>query len=126
MNSLVQLKNVSKRFGTTKALNSISLDIPKGRIVGLVGPNGAGKTTMLRALTGLIDYEGEISILGVEPKNDRPKLMEKTGVIHDIAVLPPWMTVKQILSFQKEIHPYFHRDRCEIMLESTEITLDKK
>lgn len=126
MNSLVQLKNVSKRFGTTKALNSISLDIPKGRIVGLVGPNGAGKTTMLRALTGLIDYEGEISILGVEPKNDRPKLMEKTGVIHDIAVLPPWMTVKQILSFQKEIHPYFHRDRCEIMLESTEITLYKK
>lgn len=126
MNSLVQLNNVSKRFGATKALDNITLDIPKGRIVGLVGPNGSGKTTMLRALTGLIDYEGEISILGVEPKKDRPKLMEKTGVIHDIAVLPPWMSVKQVLTFQEEIHPCFHRKRCEDILKSTEITLDKK
>ena len=126
MNSLVQLNNVSKRFGSTKALDSITLDIPKGRIVGLVGPNGAGKTTMLLALTGLIDYEGEISILGVEPKKDRPMLMKKTGVIHDIAVLPPWMTVKQVLTFQENIHPGFHRERCEIILKSTEITLNKK
>ncbi|MFQ6677370.1 MAG: ABC transporter ATP-binding protein [Fidelibacterota bacterium] len=126
MNHLVELKNVNKRFGSTKALDDISLKIPGGRIVGLVGPNGAGKTTMLRALTGLISYDGEISILGVEPKKDRPKLMEKTGVIHDIPVLPPWMTVNQVLKFQENIHPGFHLSQCEKMLESTEITFNKK
>lgn len=126
MNSLVKLDNVNKSFGITKALDGISLEIQGGRIVGLVGPNGAGKTTLLRALTGLIDYEGKISILGTEPKNDRSQLMNKTGVIHDIAVLPPWMTVKQVLAFQKEMHNGFHRNRCENMLKTTEITLEKK
>lgn len=126
MNSLVQLNHVSKQFGDTKALDGITLDIPSGRIVGLIGPNGAGKTTLLRTLTGLIDYDGEISILGVEPKHSRPELMNKTGVIHDIAVLPPWMTVKQVLIFQEEIHSGFHREYCEDILKSTEITMNKK
>lgn len=126
MNSLVQLNNVNKQYGSTRALDGVTLEIPAGRIVGLVGPNGAGKTTMLRALTGLIDYEGDISILGVEPKNDRPQLMNKTGVIHDIPVLPPWMTVAQVLQFQGEIHTGFHRDQCKAMLKTTEITFDKK
>jgi len=126
MDSLVQLTNVNKQYGSTKALDNVTLEIPAGRIVGLVGPNGAGKTTMLRALTGLIDYEGDISILGVEPKNDRPQLMNKTCVIHDIPVLPPWMTVAQVLQFQEEIHAGFHRDQCEEILKTTEITFDKK
>jgi len=126
MNDLVQLNNVNKQFGNTKALDGITLNIPSGRIVGLVGPNGAGKTTLLRSLTGLIDYEGQISILGTEPKIDRPQLMNKTGVIHDIAVLPPWMTVKQVLKFQENTHQGFHRDRCEDMLKTTDITFDKK
>lgn len=126
MNSLVQLNNVNKQYGSTKALDDVTLDIPGGRIVGLVGPNGAGKTTMLRALTGLIDYEGKITILNVEPKHNRPELMNKTGVIHDIPVLPPWMTVKQVLTFQENIHSGFHREKCEKMLKTTEVTLDKK
>ncbi len=126
MNNLVQLNNVNKQYGNTKALDGVTLNIPEGRIVGLVGPNGAGKTTLLRSLTGLIEYDGKISILGTEPKSDRPQLMNKTGVIHDIAILPPWMTVKQVLSFQGMVHPGFHRDQCEEMIKTTDITFNKK
>jgi len=126
MNNLVKLKGVSKQYGKTKALDNVSLDIPEGRIVGLVGPNGAGKTTMLRALTGLIDYEGKISVMDVEPKIDRPQLMSKTGVIHDISVLPPWMTVKQVLEFQHDIDEKFDKEKCEEVLKTTEVTLGKK
>lgn len=126
MSDLIQLKNVGKRYKSIKALDEVSLSIPEGRIVGLIGPNGAGKTTLLQAMTGLIDYTGDISILGIEPKLNRAALMEKAGVIHDIAILPPWMTVKQVLSFQRDINPGFHHDKCLKILESTEITMNKK
>ncbi|MCH7940232.1 MAG: ATP-binding cassette domain-containing protein, partial [Candidatus Marinimicrobia bacterium] len=58
MDELIRIDGVSKSFGSTRALDNISLEIPAGRIVGLVGPNGAGKTTLLRAITGEIAYQG--------------------------------------------------------------------
>ena len=126
MEHLIAMQNVSKSYGKTIAMENISLNIPAGKIVGLVGPNGAGKTTMLRALTGLISYEGSISVLGMEPTRERDALMEQTGVIHDVSVLPPWMKVKQMLQVQEKAHPGFRRHECEAYLEKTNITLDRK
>ncbi|MCF7804736.1 MAG: ABC transporter ATP-binding protein [Candidatus Marinimicrobia bacterium] len=126
MEHLITMKNVDKRYGQTTALKDVSLEIPAGKIVGLVGPNGAGKTTLLRALTGLVSYTGKISVLGMEPNRERDALMERTGVIHDVSVLPPWMKVHQILSFQESIHPRFNREQCEAHLEKTEITMKRK
>nr|NIQ12569.1 ATP-binding cassette domain-containing protein [Gammaproteobacteria bacterium]NIT54236.1 ATP-binding cassette domain-containing protein [candidate division Zixibacteria bacterium]NIW39630.1 ATP-binding cassette domain-containing protein [candidate division Zixibacteria bacterium]NIX57060.1 ATP-binding cassette domain-containing protein [candidate division Zixibacteria bacterium] len=71
MDALIHMENVRKRYGSTVALDGVSLDIPPGKIVGLVGPNGAGKTTLLRALTGLISYQGSIEVLGMEPNAKR-------------------------------------------------------
>jgi len=126
MSALIDLKNVSKSYGDFKALESVNLEIPPGRIVGLVGPNGAGKTTLLRALTGELDYQGEAKVLGFEPRTHRADLMEKTGVIHDIAVLPSWMKVKELLNFLEGIHPGFHREKAEHFLKATTIPMDKK
>jgi len=126
MSALIELKNVSKSYGDLKALDAVNLEIPSGKIVGLVGPNGAGKTTLLRALTGELDYQGEAKVLGYEPRTQRAELMGKTGVIHDIAVLPSWMKVKELLNFLEDIHPGFHRDKAEVFLKSTTIPMDKK
>ncbi|UCD37131.1 MAG: ABC transporter ATP-binding protein [Fidelibacterota bacterium] len=126
MEPLIDIQNVSKSFGATKALKSVSLDIEAGRIVGLVGPNGAGKTTLLRALTGGINYQGNIRILGLEPRTQRRKLMASTGVIHDVAVLPPWMKVKQVLDYMEGVHPQFDRPSCEGFLATTAIEQGKK
>ncbi len=126
MSALIELKNVSKSYGDLKALDAINIEIPSGKIVGLVGPNGAGKTTLLRALTGELDYQGEAKVLGFEPRTQRAELMGKTGVIHDIAVLPAWMKVKELLSFLEGIHPDFQREKAEAFLKSTTIPMDKK
>ena len=65
MTSLVNARNVSKHFGPVRAVDNVSFEIEKGRILGLIGPNGAGKTTLLKALLGLTDCEGELSVLGL-------------------------------------------------------------
>ena len=126
MDALIHIQDVNKHYGSTQALRNVTLDIPPGRIVGLVGPNGAGKTTLLRAVTGGIDYQGEISILGLEPRKQRDKLMAFTGVIHDVAVLPPWMKVREVLDYMQGVHPQFDRQRCEGFLATTAIQLRKK
>ncbi|MBC8377169.1 MAG: ABC transporter ATP-binding protein [FCB group bacterium] len=126
MSALIELKNVSKSYGDLKALDAVNLEIPPGKIVGLVGPNGAGKTTLLRAITGELDYQGEAKVLDCEPRTQRAELMGKTGVIHDIAVLPSWMKVKELLNFMEGIHPGFHREKAEAFLKTTTIPMDKK
>ncbi len=126
MEELIQMTHVRKKYGRTVALEDVTLDVPAGRIVGLVGPNGAGKTTLMRAMTGLISYEGEISILGKEPQKQRAELMQYTGVIHDIAVLPPWMKVSQLLDFHGALHSGFSRSQCEKILTRTSIGANQK
>ena len=124
--TLIHLQDVTKTYGSTVALKGVSLDIPPGRIVGLVGPNGAGKTTLLRAVTGSVSYTGTISVLGLDPRSQRKALMTQIGVIHDVAVLPPWMRVRQVLTYMEGVHPHFNRRRCEDSLATTSIQLGKK
>ncbi|MBD3274105.1 MAG: ATP-binding cassette domain-containing protein [Candidatus Marinimicrobia bacterium] len=126
MDPLIHMEGVTKKYGSHVALQDATLDIPAGKIVGLVGPNGAGKTTLMRALTGLISYRGDISVLGMEPMENRHTLMERTGVIHDVSVLPPWMKVSQILDFQAQVHPRFSKSRCEKLLAETSVTENRK
>ncbi|MCF6239362.1 MAG: ABC transporter ATP-binding protein [Candidatus Marinimicrobia bacterium] len=126
MAALIELSNISKSYGDLRALDRVSLEVPAGRIVGLVGPNGAGKTTLLRALTGELDYSGAAKVLGYEPRSQRADLMLKTGVIQDISVLPSWMRVSELLTFMEGIHPNFDRIKAEDFLRTTTIPMDKK
>ena len=91
MTSLVTARGVSKRYGKVRAVDSISFDIEKGRIMGLIGPNGAGKTTLLKAVLGLTDCEGDLSVLGLDPFRQRKELMQNICFIADVAVLPRWI-----------------------------------
>jgi ABC-2 type transport system ATP-binding protein len=121
MTSLVSARNVSKRFGSLHAVDDVSFDIAKGRIMGLIGPNGAGKTTLLKAMLGLTDCEGELSVLGLDPFRQRRELMRNICFISDVAVLPRWIRVSQLLDFLDSVHPNFSRGRAEELLRSTDI-----
>jgi ABC-2 type transport system ATP-binding protein len=126
MSSLVSARNVSKHYGRVRAVDGVSFEIGKGRIVGLIGPNGAGKTTLLKAVLGLTDCDGELSVLGLDPFRQRKQLMQNISFIADVAVLPRWIRVSQLLDFVAAVHPRFSRARAEAMLERTKIMRDAK
>jgi ABC-2 type transport system ATP-binding protein len=126
MTSLVSARNVSKSFGAFRAVDDVSFDIEKGRIMGLIGPNGAGKTTLLKAMLGLTDCQGSLSVLGLDPFRQRRELMQNICFIADVAVLPRWIRVSQLLDFMESVHPRFSRSRAEELLKMTDISRKSK
>jgi len=121
MSAIVHARNLSKRYGPNRALDAVSFDIEAGRIIGLIGPNGAGKTTALKAILGLTDYEGELSVLGFDPHTQRAQLMEQVCFIADVAVLPRWLRVGEAIDFVAGVHPRFSREKCMAFLSHTKI-----
>ena len=124
--SLVTASNVSKRFGEVRAVDNVSFEIEKGKIMGLIGPNGAGKTTLLKAVLGLTDCEGELSVLGLDPFKQRKQLMQNISFIADVAVLPRWINVSKLLDFMEVTHANFSRSRAEELLRETKVRKDAK
>ena len=121
MPSIISAHGLTKRYGRTIAVDNIDLDIPPGRIVGLIGPNGAGKTSALKAILGLATYDGELSVLGKNPSSQRAALMEDVCFIADVAVLPRWIRVSQLLDFVESTHPNFSREKAEDLLGRTKV-----
>jgi ABC-2 type transport system ATP-binding protein len=117
----IEAHGLRKTFGTTVALDRIDLRVEEGRILGLVGPNGAGKTTALNAILGLTSYEGELKVLGRDPWNERNQLMRDVSFIADVAVLPRWIRVTQLLDYVAGVHPRFDRAKAEGFLAKTAI-----
>ena len=126
MTSLVSARGVSKHFGAVRAVDNVSFEIEKGKILGLIGPNGAGKTTLLKAVLGLTDCDGELSVLGLDPFRQRKELMRNICFIADVAVLPRWIRVTQLLDFVEAVHPNFSRERAEKFLSETNVRADAK
>lgn len=124
MSALVKAHGVSKRYGKTVAVDNVSFDIEPGRIVGLIGPNGAGKTTLLKAVLGLTDCEGSLSVCGLDPFRQRRALMNEVSYVADVAVLPRWITVGRLLTFVQQTHPRFAIDEARASLAKTRIRLD--
>ena len=126
MTSLVSARNVSKFYGSVRAVDDVSFEIEKGKITGLIGPNGAGKTTLLKAVLGLTDCQGSLSVLGLDPFRQRKELMQNICFIADVAVLPRWIRVTQLLDFIEAVHPRFSRSRAEELLSRTKVRRDAK
>jgi ABC-2 type transport system ATP-binding protein len=122
MTAVVSARGLTKRYRNMAALDSVSFEIQPGRIVGLIGPNGAGKTTALKAILGLTDFQGELSVLGLDPRRERGKLMGEVCFIADVAVLPRWIRVREAIDFVANVHPRFDRKKCEAFLARTKLT----
>lgn len=121
MSAVIHARKLRKAYANSVALDSIDLDIEAGRIVGLIGPNGAGKTTALKAILGLCEFEGELSVLGLDPRKQRTELMNDVCFIADVAVLPRWISAGEAIDFVEGIHPRFSRAKCEAFLSHTKI-----
>src|SRR2546426_2056553 len=122
----IEARGLRKTFGTTIALDGVDLHVEEGRILGIVGPNGAGKTTALNAILGLTSYQGELNVLGRDPWNARDQLMRDVSFIADVAVLPRWIRVTQLLDYVAGVHPRFDRVKAEGFLAKTAIKRTSK
>ena len=118
---VIKARNIEKNYADGSALAGFDLDVYQGQIMGLVGPNGAGKSTFLQAVLGLVDIKGELEVLGLSPKKDRHELLTRVCSITDVAVMPRWMTVGQVLKYVDGVHPNFDLTKARKILSKTNI-----
>lgn len=120
--AVIRARGVHKTYGRESiALDGVDFDVSAGRIVGLMGPNGAGKTTALKALLGLIPFDGELQVFGLDPRTQRGALMQQVCFIADVAVLPKWLRVSQAIDFVAGVHDRFDRRRAEEVIARSDI-----
>lgn len=120
--AFIEARHLRKSYEAGKpVLADVGFTVGAGRIVGLMGPNGAGKTTALKAILGLTGFEGELRVLGFDPRTHRDQLMREVCFIADVAVLPKWLRVSQALDYVAGVHPRFDRARAEQVLGGTEV-----
>lgn len=123
-NTIIKLENVVKRYGKKEALKGINLDIPKGKIVGLLGPNGSGKSTMIKLLNGLLQTdEGNIEIAGMKPSIETKKIV---SYLPERTYLSEWMKMKDLLKFFSDFYEDFDLEKAEEMIEALNINVDEK
>lgn len=124
--TVIEARGLSKTYGDFHALRPSTFSVPLGRILGVIGANGAGKTTMLNAVLGLSSFEGELSVMGCDPSTERGKLMQDVCFIADVATLPKWMKVGEVLDYVEGVHPRFDRTKAMEFLSRTNVPLDRK
>jgi ABC-2 type transport system ATP-binding protein len=123
---VIEARGLRKTYGGAVALDGIDFTVQPGRIVGLMGPNGAGKTTALKAILGLTDFDGDLRVLGRDPRRERDRIMEEVCFIADVAVLPKWLKVRQALDYVQGVHPRFDRARAEAVLAKSDVRMTAK
>jgi ABC-2 type transport system ATP-binding protein len=122
MSTVLSAKGLSKRYGKQLAVDNVNFDIAGGKIVGLIGPNGSGKTTTLKAALGLIPFDGELTVLGLDPRTQRDALMQDVCFIADVAILPRWLRVCDAIDFVAGVHPRFDRSKAERYIANTKLS----
>ncbi len=110
---MLEMKNVTKTFGTFKALDDLTLTVPKGAVYGLVGPNGAGKSTAIRHMTGIYRPDcGSITLKG-QPVYENPDIKATIGYIPDDVFYFPAASLEEMRKFYKGLYPKFDNDLFE-------------
>ena len=114
---MIELKNVTKSFGKFKALDDLTMTVPKGSVYGLVGPNGAGKSTAIRLMTGIYRPDsGSVTLEGM-PIYENPANKVRMGYIPDDIFYFPSASMEEMRSFYKGIYPQFDDALYEKLFE---------
>ncbi|HQW09578.1 MAG TPA: ABC transporter ATP-binding protein [Steroidobacteraceae bacterium] len=123
---VIAARGLAKSYGKLRALDGVSFSVGAGAVESKIGPNGAGKTTALKAILGLTQFDGELSVLGRNPAAARDALMQDVCFIADVAVLPKWLRVSQALDYVAGVHSRFDRSRAEGFLKTTDIRMKSR
>src|SRR5436309_16008185 len=99
-NSVIELRNLTRRYGKTEAVNGLSLTVRPGRCYGFFGRNGAGKTTTIKCLLNLLrPASGSVRVFGLDPQKDEVAVKSRLAYVPDSVSFYPWMTVRDTLAY---------------------------
>jgi ABC-2 type transport system ATP-binding protein len=103
---LIEVRNLSRQFGSNNALENVTLDIPVGTVFGLVGENGAGKTTLIKHLLGLLKAKsGSVRVFGLDPVADPVGVLGRIGYLSEDRELPDRMRLCELLRYTQAFYP---------------------
>ncbi|NLX02363.1 MAG: ABC transporter ATP-binding protein [Syntrophomonadaceae bacterium] len=120
---MIEFKNVSKSFGSTVALNDVSLVFPRGKIIGLFGPNGAGKSTSIKLIMGLNRPDrGEVRVDGENPQNKKQDMAYLPEIDH----LYPWMNIAQAADFTRTFYADWDEGKYRELIKFLNLQEDMK
>ena len=124
----IEIKNLTKVYGTQKAIDGISFSIGAGEIVGFLGPNGAGKSTTMKILSGYIPQtSGNASVLGMDVAKEPLKIKQRVGYLPELNPLYNEMYIKEYLQFNADIYKIKNaKEAIEHVIEITGLTLERK
>jgi ABC-2 type transport system ATP-binding protein len=127
MNNIIEIKNLTRRYGKTNAINDLSLQVPEGGIYALLGPNGAGKTTTIQTILNIQHpTSGSARVLGVETTSFGPEQYAQIGYVSENQLLPESMTVRAFLDWCRPMYPTWDEDFCKELLNRFELPLDRR
>jgi ABC-2 type transport system ATP-binding protein len=110
-NPIIELKNLTRRYGKLEAVNGLSLTVQPGRCYGFFGRNGAGKTTTIKCLLNLLQpTSGTVRVFGLEPHRQEVEVKSRLCYVPDTVAFYPWMTVSQTLEFLASFRPHWNQD----------------
>lgn len=119
---VVSVRNLSRRFRQTQALEDVTLEIPAGIVLGLVGGNGAGKTTLIKHLLGLLKAQaGTVRVFGLDPVADPVGVLGRIGYLSENRDLPEWMRVQEFLRYSAAFYPSWDADYASELQQAFEL-----
>jgi ABC-2 type transport system ATP-binding protein len=119
---IVEVRRLSRRFGTTTALDDVSLTVPRGGVFGLIGANGAGKTTLLKHLLGMLKAEaGSVQVFGLDPVANPVGVLGRIGYLSEDRDLPEWMRVRELMRYTQAFFPNWDEAYAEELREAFDL-----
>jgi len=124
---VIEIEDLSRRFGKKQALSDVSLSVPEGCVFGLVGENGAGKTTLLKHVLGFLKpQQGKVRVFGLDPVADPSSVLGQIGHLSKTRDLPTWMTIRELFEFTRAFYPKWDPVYAEELRMMFELTLNQK
>ncbi|MEN6627944.1 MAG: ABC transporter ATP-binding protein [Candidatus Sumerlaeia bacterium] len=125
--NVIEVRELSRRFGKTQAIESVTLDVPRGCVFGLVGENGAGKTTLIKHLLGLLRArQGSVRVFGLDPVGDPPGVLGRIGYLSEDRDLPDWMRVGELMNYTRAFYPGWDDGYAGELLRAFGLKIDQK
>jgi ABC-2 type transport system ATP-binding protein len=127
MESIIQIQNLSRRYGKTLALDGIDFEAGSGKVFGLVGANGAGKTTFIKHILGLLRaQQGQVSVFGLDPVKHMQQILKRVGYLSENRDLPDWMSIGELMRYTSAFHANWDQQFCDELLRRFELEPTQK